>query len=616
MARAIKGNAWQRNSNVSFANTGISESIQIRPSSNPNNPLAYAAAISAVASGRRADGQRVVFRPWFNLNWGDQPRPFYSPDDREDPNAWINQLGPYEPTVLPEQHTNWDDTFNSGVIAYAINPDYCMLDNEDVRSYWYPSAALRTIYFGPITKDDENNPYPSGNEPCPYIGGNLGNLNHPMTDFFISEWNQWAFEDMAAALRRKHLGLWSDEQNQQIIAADPDRFGEVPESSGFDARPISNYSFLQYTFSPPDTSNKPNRLPNPSCRIANISAPICYFNKRDLALFEPEAKFTTTRQRANRQRWKSIVYRLNTVRSACGAVPGDVHPWIQAPGWSWNGGESWANAAILPYELVIWRRFMSHLEALGIDTYNIWNPIPSDSCPSCNDPNSETTHAFMAAYFKDRTVADTLTRDAEYIPIDTYTFVTNDLVTTYSEVFEIETLYYTRSDNNPVEFLHGFCTEAEPLIISQGEAGDSELARMKYSIENLVGYTITTQEILDEPSPGGGDDSGESLVISRFATKIFHGESGIVNSIIRGPQSTSDNTSTILLESEPVDSQNIKLMDTDVVRNGGLSLKTGRYPTTPERVNYELIEGSGDLSLNPRVNFRFSTGNQTDSDNA
>lgn len=103
-----------------------------------------------------------------------------------------------------------------------------------------------------------------------------------------------------------------------------------------------------------------------------------------------------------------------------------------------------------------------------------------------------------------------------------------------------------------------------------------------------------------------------NLVINRYARKIFAGLSGVVNTIIRGPQNTSVNSDSILLESSPEDSQNTKLMDLDLVTNIGLNLRTGRLTLTPERTSYEIIEGSGDQSLNARTTFRNATSSDSE----
>lgn len=604
MSRSIKVNAWQRNADVSFNNTNISESIQVRPSSNPNNPTVYAETIAAAASGRRADGQEVIFRPWFNLDWGDQPRAYYrNSNNFDDPNNWYNLRGPYEPTVLPSYLTSWWDSFNNRIIELETNPDYIMLDNEVRPDYWGVPSSRRQAFFAPITVDDENNPYP--NDPNPYLGiSNMGATSNVLVGQFISEYNQYGAEDLTLGLDRLHGGSWSSGYLSNLQIQIEDRYGSVPESENLDVRQISNYRDAQYTFDFGDTSNRPERLPYASTRISLISAPVCYFNRRSLPLFQAEGNYVTTRQIANRERWKSIIFNLNEVRSCAAAEPGDVHPWIQSPGWGWNGGEGWATSLQLPFELLLWRTFMAHLEEMGISRYNLWNPIPSS--PGTNDPNSFTTHTFMANYFTDREVADNLVRDLTVIDYGTNTITTGSVTTRYSDLFEIETFYYQRSDNNPIAFMNGFGSQDDPLIISQGSAGDSELSSMVAAIENELGYAISTQEVFE--------DSHEptSLSINRYANKIVSGLSGVVNTIIRGPQIMSENLDSIIATSTPEDSQNTKLGDREVVVNRGVGLRSGKKITSVETTHYEISSGSGDLSLGNRINYRGPTENETE----
>lgn len=494
----VQVNAWQRDESVSFAGTQISESIRVRPGASPDDPVGYAQAIHDVAMARRAAGQRVVFRPWQEYQWPDHPRPYYRNDNNDDdPNNRFNRLGPYEPTVLPEQMTAWNDGFAGEIIRLQTNPDYVMVDAEDRPLYWSIPLVMREGYFAPVATDDANNPYP--NPPSPYIGLNLGTSGNPLVGPFISEYNQWAFEDMAASNERLWGGLW-DEQQQAQQAADVGRFGTVPESGEVDPRPISNYGDTVAAWTFGDTSNRPERLPNAAVRIANIAAPIAYYNRRlGLALYEAEPEYTTPRQIANRERWKNMLYRINGVRSAAAVEPGDVHPWVQAPGWGWNGGEAWAGTVQLPFELVLWRLWIAHLEAMGVQTYNLWNPIP-------NDPHSPITHAFMAAYWVDRWVGP-LVRDLPRLEYDADEFSTGDLVTRFADLFEMEVVYFRRGTPR-VKYAEGWpWSPDDPIVISEGETGDAELADLVKAIEinqGMTAGTLGTQEITGEEEPTMG----------------------------------------------------------------------------------------------------------------
>lgn len=497
-------NAWQRHPSVDFRGTGISETIQVRPSSNPSNPEAVAESVYAIAEEIRAGtsprGDRVVLRPWFNLNWGAQPRAYYEADHADDPNNRYNLLGPYQPTVLPAYLTEWWSAFNARSVALGLNPDALVLDNEVRPDYWSIPAARRQAYFAPITIDEEHNPYP--NPPSPYLGVvNLGATGNTTVGRFISEYNQWGADDLTTSLAELHAGVWSDEQAIEVFDSVVDRLGSMPESGTAEVRIISNYRDAAYSFDIGDTSNRPEREPQASTRVALISAPIAYFNRRlGLALLTAEPEYTTTRAIANRERWKSCVYRLNSVRSCAGTEPGDVHPWIQSPGWGWNGGEGWANATQLPFELIHWRAWMEHYAEMGVWQVQLWNPIPS--VPGSNDPHALITHTYMAEWFRGRMVGP-LMRDLPLADITERSVTTGRVTTRFADLHEMTTVYYRRSSGYLfVPYSQGWpWSPTDPLVISAGAAGDAELAAMLNAIANNQGHAVVAQEIESDTMP-------------------------------------------------------------------------------------------------------------------
>lgn len=514
-------NAWQRHESVDFRGTGISESIQVRPSNNIANPAALADAHHAEAllirDGLSLRGDRVVYRGWFNLAFGPEPWPYHSPNrtaaERELPNAWPQVHGPFEPTTLPEHMTAWWDAYNARTIANGTNPDYLVLDNEVRREFFYfATEAQRQAYFTPVTQPGFVVPGLAEN---PWIGQNIWTYGQPFTDGFIQFWSQWAADDLTAGLERLHGGMWSAPQVAAIEVATAERFGAVPENEELDARPISNYRDGKHTVSFGEVFNRPGRLPYAQTRISNISAPIAYFNRRinsgvALPQFVAEAEYQgSVRARNNRERFKSIVNRFNEIRSTNAVEPGDTHPWIQAPGWGWNGGEGWAPLVQLPFELVLWRAMMEHVAAHGISTVQLWNPIPPADQPSANDPHAATTHRFMAAWFTGRQVGP-LVRDLPQIDLGTRVLTTagiDGVVTTdYADLFEMQTVYFRRTtgaaDTLAVPFLEGWPWSAtDPLVVSRGPAGDAEVNAMLAAIANNQGTPVVAVEIENDTMP-------------------------------------------------------------------------------------------------------------------
>jgi hypothetical protein len=332
---------------------------------------------------------------------------------------------------------------------------------------------------------------------------NFSLTGSPLIGRLIQEYNQYGADDLTAGLNRLHLGVWSEPQAAAIAVANAERFGSVPEGEDLDARPISNYRDAEYTYDFGDTSNRPERLPYASTRMALISAPVCYFNRKQnqgvtLPLFAAEPEYTTPRAIANRERWKAMGWTLTQVRSCAGAEPGDVHPWVQAPGWGWNGGESWANTTQLPFELILWRAMMGHLEATGVWQYQLWNPIP-------NDPNAAVTHRFMAEWFRGRTVGP-LVRDLPAFDIAAATYDTLGWQTHYADLFQMTEIRYRRAAGTlDVPYLVGWpWSETDPLLVSAGAAGDSELAAMLAAVANNQGTAVVAREILtgmENPMP-------------------------------------------------------------------------------------------------------------------
>lgn len=509
-------NAWGRHASVDFRGTGISETIQVRPSTNPGNPAALADAHHTEAllirDGDSPRGDRVAYRPWFNLAFGVEPWPYHSPNqtaaDRDGPNAWPQVHGPFEPTTLPAHMTAWWDAYNARTVANGTFPDAMVLDNEVRREFYYfATEAQRQAYFSAVTEAGFVVPGLAEN---PWVGQNIWTYGQPFTDGFIQFWSQWAADDLTVGLDALHGGIWSAPQVASLAAAKAERFGLVPEGDDLDPRPISNYRDAAYAFNFGETFNRPGRLPYAQTRVAQISAPIHYFNRRTqngaaLPLFAAEPEYTTPRAIANRERWKSWGTRISELRACNASEPGDTQPWVQSPGWGWNGGEGWAPLVQLPFELIFWRVGMEHVAAHGIAEVQLWNPIPSVQSPSANDPHAATTHAFMAAWFTGRTVGP-LVRDLPAVDIAGTTYTTGGVVTHYADLFEMTEVRYRRAPGTmAVPYLVGWpWSETDPLLISAGPAGDAELAAMLAAVANNQGTPVVAREILtgmENPMP-------------------------------------------------------------------------------------------------------------------
>lgn len=455
--------AWDKDDNVTFST--INQTIVVDPRSYADTPAGAVEAANVycdAAAALQGAGSKAAFRYW-------KEHVVVSSENIYDQNYWTS-LEPYSAIPVGTVTQAWWDAFNARVLARGVVPDYKIHDLEKGIGYYnLPNEDARKSFFEVITVDDVSNPYP--NTPNPYLDTEIWRYADPNTDSFLQEWNQKASE-----LRTDYLRAIT---------------GDCPVANNN----YANYDDYVETFNVGDLRERPLRTPPAQTRLSNISSMPCYLDfSTEQPLTDPEATYSTARQQINRRRWKKFIWRLNKQKSA--ANFGDrVHPWIAPPGYGYNGADTWAPAAQLPFEKLLWRIKMRHLIALGIDTYILWNPASSNA-------NSQDTDTFMDAYFTGKSVRLGTNVNVEPTAYSSNVITTNDRTTTYADVYEISTVYWARADSPIEPFSEGFATEAEPLIINAGATGDAELAAFNAALVSVYGLS-GGEEVL--PSSEVGD---------------------------------------------------------------------------------------------------------------
>lgn len=509
----VRASAWERHPSVTFA--ALDEHVRITPYGWLSNPQGLADAVHTTAQARRAAGQRVICRWWQEhfvngANWHTifteiEDGGSVVPDDSR--NWWRNY--PCRSFPMPQDAGEGDalEGMEAFYAAFAARmrengtaPDAVVHDFEKGHSYWHVrTAAERATYFeSERASVIDGGTYPHAH-PSPYAAvptGQMGNLSRPLVGQFLAEYNQDAADWKAAWLRViSPVELFTEDQVLVFAIDHEQKFGPRGEGDLLDV-PITNYGDTIWTHQPPDAGGHNERLPRPSAAMYRKSAPVFYLSLVDDELYEPWPDDDTTAKRNNTRRWKRMLFHLDCARSQVNSGH-DVWPWIAPPGYGISGSDTWPYGGLavrLPHEKLLWRALMAHLEALGIREYTVWNP-------TANDPHSADTHAWMDAYFAGRTTGEPIETDPIDWDGDLTVVTTGDVTTRYADLYRIETLYYVRRADNPGANLVGFGTESDPLWISEGDAGDAELAAMVAAIEATQGTTITTQEITGEPEP-------------------------------------------------------------------------------------------------------------------
>lgn len=441
--------SWDKDPSVTFST--INQTILTDPRSyaqTPTGAQTFADDISGDISAIQGAGGKACLRYWFE-DYLSNDSPFIG--------NWWEDIDAYDAVPVTTARQDFWDAFNARITSNGDTPDYLLHDLERGISYYQISDQDdRQGFFEPITINNASNPYP--NDPNPYIGAEIWRYGAPLTDMFIQEWEQFAAEARTDFINAISGGCPVAQVNSQ------------------DNR--SNYNDYEQSYEIGDLRGN-NRIPAPQTRLSDISAPESYLDwDTEETLTNPESEYSSARQAINRRRWKKMIWRHNKVKSALTA--GDrCHPWIAPPGYGYSGADTWASSAVLPFEKMLWRVYMRHLRALGIDTFILWNPVS-------NNPNSEDTDTFMDAYFTDLKVRNTNSA-VGLTPINSDTIVTNDRITHYNDIYRIRYLYWQEA-SSPIEpFSQGFGTSSEPLIVNAGATGEAELAAFYAALEIVYG---------------------------------------------------------------------------------------------------------------------------------
>ena len=513
MKKQVTVYTWEKHPSVTFFN--MSETIRIDPRSQINNPEIIAAAAHNTAVARKTANPniKVAYRLWFEFEFGPHPRAFSDRQPnteagRASPENWWNHTPAYSLQPISSMIVDWWAGFNNYMILNQTPIDYIVQDLEKGADIWNMPGQARPDYFRPITLDNDENPYPGGaSAASQYLGQEIWNTQPGLiqTDFFISDYGQWAHMERIRVTRSLALaglrGLsMSTTFVNDYINRYPDESSEFPVD--YELLPFSNYNDYEYGFPiTQEARGRPNRLPYATGRVSGISSPVVYLDTAAGTLVQAEPEYTlpvdhpdfanNENRVRNRRRWKTFLRRMSRFRSACAAVPGDVHPWIAPPTYGRNGANTWGNATNLEFEKLFFRVMMAHMERSGVDTYILWNP-------TSNNPVAILADVWCDAYFKDKFV-DPIVRNLTEILLPAESITTGNLTTTFSELFEIETFYFSRDPELTLANSRGFGTLEDPYIIRAGQAGTLELAAIVNSIQVNQGTTIQTVEISDNP---------------------------------------------------------------------------------------------------------------------
>lgn len=492
--------AWRRDPSVTYKAMHESIIVDPRPYSEDTAGAQQAAAdYITLGKARQADGKWAAFRFWQETQVGPEPT-LYNREGGVGENWWEN-FGAFEANTPPAILSSWWQDFCDAVNAdQSFKLDYAYHDLELNCDFWAVPSSERQAFFEPVTIDDENNPYPG--DPNPYIGQNIWSTGSLINDQFLQEYGEFARQDRVNNIRTLTGDL------------------VLPEGR------YSNYSEFNLDWEVGSLFNRHNRLPVPKAHTGNVSSPVVYLD-HDPAwpLLDADPEYITAKEIENRRRWKRMLYKINQCRSCASEGSTLLHPWIAPPGYGYAGRDSWCPPSALPFEKMLWRMKMAHLEAMGIDTYIMWNPSSSFN------PNAADTDAFCDEYFFGRRTSRSLDRTLPRIDaasdydynIDVLT--TNEVVTNYSDVYEITTLYYRRSEDYIYPYTQGFGTADSPFVINSGSTGDAELAAMLVAIGLNQDTTPATQEVdVRSQTIGTADRDGEIQELTVSAEEPITGE--------------------------------------------------------------------------------------------
>ena len=462
----------------------LSPTIRLDPRSNPVNGTAIANAIDTAVRAQKIarPGEPVALRPWFEWRAGSGPYPF---DDSTGAEHWL-VTPPFNQQIQTVSHVAFWSDFNARIIVLQTPFDYIAQDLEKGSGYFNVPGVARQTWLTPVTIDNEDNPYPF--TPNPFVGVAVWNQSLLTSDDYKVVHEQWHAEERSRVSRPMLLPAIRQLKGTAAAAAYAQRYPLEAIPEGFEILPVANYKDDKQGFTiTQDSSNRPRRLPYAQTRLAGVSAPVLYLDdRRDFPLLAADASYTTSKAILGRNRWLKFARILNTLHSACAAVPGDVHPWIAPPGYGRNGPDTWGNAANLPFETMFTRALWEHCFAAGVDTYIYWNPVNNYALSAVAD-------AWADAYFTGREVLP-LRRNLTEITLPTETVTTGSKTTNFADLFQITTFYWRRDPNLALANSRGFGTLADPYIIGAGSDGDADLTAMLASIALTQDTTPTARE--------------------------------------------------------------------------------------------------------------------------
>lgn len=372
--------AWENNT-APFQN--ISESILLFPRNRSPQQLA------------RLVQQRIqsVNPPKIGLRfWKEFAPATRHPFDDSDPEALIGSGGF---RVGLEEY--WDQ-FAIELAALGIEPDYLIHDMEDGVGFWHIPEGRRRWFFDQIMDPGSSVYYQLPGEMRQVTVAQFMDYQDVMGTNALN-----AYSDFAAEFRARFL---TDVFTEAFSSA----YGRQIQQSNY-GDSIQSFTLIAHT----------NR-PIPTASVTDISSPVVYLDSRP----DSGVRYDDS---VKEERWNRLIDALNECRST--AAQGEVVPWVAPPGYGVNGPNTWCPETELDAETLFWEMLMTHLTAMGIDTYLLWNP------GNRFNRNVELTDPYMDQWVGDHLANGVLLTDLPEIALDADEITTNGVTTTYTEFLQV-----------------------------------------------------------------------------------------------------------------------------------------------------------------------------------
>ncbi|MAO23997.1 MAG: hypothetical protein CMJ35_15490 [Phycisphaerae bacterium] len=346
---------------------------------------------------RERNDEQVVLRFWKEL----VPSERY-PFDISNPRELIESGG------FDYGLTEYWRAFAVRLQELEIKPDYLVFDMEKGVGFWQIPTDERPRFFSQLLDDERS-----------VLSGIPSSLWNVDVDELV------AFRTQSSRLAVRDYDSYAREFRSQFLHrvfcdAFEGVYGEQIPTSNF-ADLLPSFDVYQYT-----------DVRHASTSMNGISAPALYLEDRGPGAMR-------YKNLSKNRRWNRLIDNLNAARSA--STNGLVTPWIAPPGYARDAPDTWADLSELDEEFAFFDMMMSHLMAMGIDTYILWNPTNSfNPIAHVSDPMVDD---WLGRHPRVRTHQ---LRDLPEIPLDADVIETNGVVTTYQDFLRIMNLDDSEED--------------------------------------------------------------------------------------------------------------------------------------------------------------------------